>query len=118
MNGISPNSKGKKYLSLIQLLNAVSHLSMKDWKNFTGHTEKKAWSYWVSPRTISAVRNQGAIRSEEHTSELQSLMRISYAVFCLTKKTSQTTHNNIHITYNLLTQQLNLTNIIKKSFTN
>src|SRR3546814_1867858 len=27
------------------------------------------------------------IRSEEHTSELQSLMRISYAVFCLTKKT-------------------------------
>src|SRR3546814_1871749 len=28
-------------------------------------------------------------RSEEHTSELQSLMRISYAVFCLTKKTSK-----------------------------
>src|SRR3546814_2093095 len=28
-------------------------------------------------------------RSEEHTSELQSLMRISYAVFCLKKKTSQ-----------------------------
>src|SRR3546814_5549576 len=30
-------------------------------------------------------------RSEEHTSELQSLMRISYAVFCLKKKTKQTT---------------------------
>src|SRR3546814_6587607 len=30
-----------------------------------------------------------AIRSEEHTSELQSLMRISYAVFCLKKKTKQ-----------------------------
>src|SRR3546814_7386519 len=29
-------------------------------------------------------------RSEEHTSELQSLMRISYAVFCLTKKTTPT----------------------------
>src|SRR3546814_7091195 len=29
------------------------------------------------------------IRSEEHTSELQSLMRISYAVFCLKKKTLQ-----------------------------
>src|SRR3546814_6652230 len=28
----------------------------------------------------------GGVRSEEHTSELQSLMRISYAVFCLTKK--------------------------------
>src|SRR3546814_10629366 len=34
----------------------------------------------------SAVRSHGAGRSEEHTSELQSLMRISYAVFCLKKK--------------------------------
>src|SRR3546814_8115408 len=33
-------------------------------------------------------------RSEEHTSELQSLMRISYAVFCLNKKKAHTTHNN------------------------
>src|SRR3546814_8311447 len=36
-------------------------------------------------------------RSEEHTSELQSLMRISYAVFCLRKKKNHTTlrhHNN------------------------
>src|SRR3546814_5613472 len=33
-------------------------------------------------------------RSEEHTSELQSLMRISYAVFCLKKKTNENKHNN------------------------
>src|SRR3546814_6052631 len=33
-----------------------------------------------------------ALRSEEHTSELQSLMRISYAVFCLKKKKTQITH--------------------------
>src|SRR3546814_1094131 len=32
---------------------------------------------------------KGAFRSEEHTSELQSLMRISYAVFCLKKKTKR-----------------------------
>src|SRR3546814_4416469 len=32
-------------------------------------------------------------RSEEHTSELQSLMRISYAVFCLKKKTHQVTRH-------------------------
>src|SRR3546814_4905041 len=32
-------------------------------------------------------------RSEEHTSELQSLMRISYAVFCLKKKTRRTKYN-------------------------
>src|SRR3546814_6797778 len=35
------------------------------------------------------------LRSEEHTSELQSLMRISYAVFCLQKKL-QITHTNQH----------------------
>src|SRR3546814_8422378 len=34
-------------------------------------------------------RRHHAVRSEEHTSELQSLMRISYAVFCLTKKKQQ-----------------------------
>src|SRR3546814_8639201 len=33
------------------------------------------------------ILSQRADRSEEHTSELQSLMRISYAVFCLKKKT-------------------------------
>src|SRR3546814_8856519 len=41
---------------------------------------------------------KGVLRSEEHTSELQSLMRISYAVFCLKKKTTtlDTTYiNNI-----------------------
>src|SRR3546814_7358235 len=42
------------------------------------------------------ARRPGPRRSEEHTSELQSLMRISYAVFCLKKKkknTHTTTHN-------------------------
>src|SRR3546814_2863161 len=43
-------------------------------------------------------------RSEEHTSELQSLMRISYAVFCLKKKTIQYNTSNLyneqHTTYN------------------
>src|SRR3546814_10316184 len=36
---------------------------------------------------VSHVLAAGGRRSEEHTSELQSLMRISYAVFCLKKKT-------------------------------
>src|SRR3546814_4632512 len=36
-------------------------------------------------------------RSEEHTSELQSLMRISYAVFCLKKKTSGPNYNKLII---------------------
>src|SRR3546814_8156489 len=40
-------------------------------------------------------------RSEEHTSELQSLMRISYAVFCLKKKTKQNT-TNCNITHTIM----------------
>src|SRR3546814_3407779 len=36
--------------------------------------------------SIKEVRTAEPVRSEEHTSELQSLMRISYAVFCLKKK--------------------------------
>src|SRR3546814_5387829 len=42
-------------------------------------------SSWLAPAAILANR------SEEHTSELQSLMRISYAVFCLKKKKQQYT---------------------------
>src|SRR3546814_6737175 len=38
-------------------------------------------------RAMKQIRKMGELRSEEHTSELQSLMRISYAVFCLKKKT-------------------------------
>src|SRR3546814_6070486 len=41
-------------------------------------------------------------RSEEHTSDLQSLMRISYAVFCLQKKTQEKTYNHqSHKSYTL-----------------
>src|SRR3546814_10108183 len=39
--------------------------------------------------TDASITAEGIIRSEEHTSELQSLMRISYAVFCLKKKNKQ-----------------------------
>src|SRR3546814_1347474 len=44
-------------------------------------------------------------RSEEHTSELQSLMRISYAVFCLKKKRINRTKSNTHL-YNQMTHLL------------
>src|SRR3546814_4145910 len=49
---------------------------------------------WIDNRHRLATSHQEArrnvMRSEEHTSELQSLMRISYAVFCLKKKKNQT----------------------------
>src|SRR3546814_1833052 len=43
------------------------------------------------PAPVAAVAGRG-LRSEEHTSELQSLMRISYAVFCLKKKKKKQTY--------------------------
>src|SRR3546814_5457174 len=45
-------------------------------------------------------------RSEEHTSELQSLMRSSYAVFCLKKKTNTKTNQYIHKCEQSLTKTL------------
>src|SRR3546814_5769042 len=46
----------------------------------------------VLPQQHRLAITGGSLRSEEHTSELQSLMRISYAVFCLKTKNTQT-HN-------------------------
>src|SRR3546814_7173103 len=43
-------------------------------------------------RRSTVSTGASAARSEEHTSELQSLMRISYAVFCLKKKNNTTKH--------------------------
>src|SRR3546814_6958097 len=45
-------------------------------------------------RALAELRRGASVRSEEHTSELQSLLRISYAVFCL-KKNKQTSHLTI-----------------------
>src|SRR3546814_947154 len=68
-------------------------------------------SRWLIDAALIATRTSPApgmgvstsltatLRSEEHTSELQSLMRISYAVFCLKKKTRQQDKRN-HATRN------------------
>src|SRR3546814_8399098 len=50
------------------------------------------------------------LRSEEHTSELQSLMRISYAVFCLKKKKKDTISTN----YKIITNNTTANNKLKK----
>src|SRR3546814_4244021 len=52
----------------------------------------EAWDDWLA---VERARQSEAIvreRSEEHTSELQSLMRISYPVFCMKKKRLHETH--------------------------
>src|SRR3546814_6516838 len=47
-----------------------------------------------SPTPQAGNSGRATPRSEEHTSELQSLMRISYAVFCLKKKITEVKHNH------------------------
>src|SRR3546814_3007851 len=53
----------------------------------------------TDPLTVTLTREGERVsRSEEHTSELQSLMRISYAVFCLKKKQNNKTNSHKHTT--------------------
>src|SRR3546814_8328887 len=66
----------------------------------------------VSPGSRSRSPAPASDRSEEHTSELQSLMRISYAVFCLKKKKIK--HTNRQRTNRHTNQQYRRHIIIKK----
>src|SRR3546814_6412368 len=63
------------------------------WRQARGRPDRAARPCSDASPRLAEQRNQGVGRSEEHTSELQSLIRISYAVFCLKKKTVNTTHN-------------------------
>src|SRR3546814_8890787 len=70
------------------------------------HRMQTCLGFMISPRGDMPVGNECEAcvrqepwkgrRSEEHTSELQSLMRISYAVFCLKKNTTTNASNMIH----------------------
>src|SRR3546814_7039618 len=68
----------------------------------SSRTDKVSWSSVRRPSIVTRVPDPAYLatlssrRSEEHTSELQSLMRISYAVFCLKKKKNKK-QNTPHI---------------------
>src|SRR3546814_4947551 len=75
------------------------NLLTSDWES-TGPTMREGYKDDIAAGRVGAIfnaytakytRELQRMRSEEHTSELQSLMRISYAVFCLKKK--KTTQN-------------------------
>src|SRR3546814_7221875 len=59
-------------------------------------------THWVCParcaESVYVGRLLQVVRSEEHTSELQSLMRSSYAVFCLKKKKKQKRQQHVYKT--------------------
>src|SRR3546814_10768445 len=61
----------------------------------TSASTSSATPAWMKPETQGTCPYKHARRSEEHTSELQSLMRISYAVFCLKKKKKNKINNKI-----------------------
>src|SRR3546814_9942074 len=87
---ISPNEKGRSGLAAIHdamPTNAVRADSVQNASPFSGGTKSIVAIFCNSTRT----------RSEEHTSELQSLMRISYAVFCLKKQHRDMQHTYQHI---------------------
>src|SRR3546814_8676679 len=70
-------------------------MSLREAHRISDEIEAQILALFPGAEVIIHQDPAGIARSEEHTSELQSLMRISYAVFCLTKKTSRhktTTH--------------------------
>src|SRR3546814_4414457 len=77
------------YTTLFRSLPVVDQHRGVDLAGVDGRDLAAAWGVDVTGQRIFLdVDHQiDAVRSEEHTSELQSLMRISYAVFCLKKKT-------------------------------
>src|SRR3546814_1020295 len=70
-------------------------LAARSARPFRGHLRRTR--VFTRPGSLAALRRrQLSARSEEHTSELQSLMRISYAVFCLKKKKTQIILYTVH----------------------
>src|SRR3546814_4105784 len=77
----------------------------------TGWASSRCTRVWCNSALYSAISFVAAVRSEEHTSELQSLMRISYAVFCLKKKN----HTNNSTLRRLIDEIIHYTSIVRES---
>src|SRR3546814_10758991 len=77
--------------------------SLTCWRDFLRISVTSTAEHAPTPISNSSIgrgpRLRPPIRSEEHTSELQSLMRSSYAVFCLKKKKKQQLNITSHMTY-------------------
>src|SRR3546814_9807317 len=69
----------------------ILRFDMRDPDKFVLRLPKTQGTVASKSKDSAVAEKDLADRSEEHTSDLQSLMRISYAVFCLKKKTNTTT---------------------------
>src|SRR3546814_10716587 len=99
-----PARRPTLFQGLARILPAVEHLALRQRVGLLARGGKRA-----AQRTAIGIgrldhrqRHRNSLgrggRSEEHTSELQSLMRISYAVFCLKKQKQQQAETNTYIT--------------------
>src|SRR3546814_6592625 len=83
-------------------VNQVMLNILRLWRNITSShlnpypVDERAKPMKLTHKKTMAVCGTSATRSEEHTSELQSLMRTSYAVFCLKKKTQKIIKRTIY----------------------
>src|SRR3546814_1171042 len=90
---------------LLAVLRGLSLRRCAAWTGLARQTVRR-WQAWLAGRhevfafhlrsrfgELGRAGELAEFRSEEHTSELQSLMRISYAVFCLKKKNNNNMHN-------------------------
>src|SRR3546814_8078747 len=84
---VRPLFGGKLSQKQVDVLNAAIAASGADKPNSPIPAEARGLG--IEGMIEATIGKEGGYRSEEHTSELQSLMRISYAVFCLNKKTKQ-----------------------------
>src|SRR3546814_2771774 len=99
----SPQSRGSTQVQPVRIPDRLNSSALADCPSCTARLRGRHWPHdhrRPYPLRRSHRGPPTPRRSEEHTSELQSLMRNSYAVFCLKKKkstnTSQTTiHNHI-----------------------
>src|SRR3546814_10178557 len=80
---------------MIESMKRIRDAALRQSKRLARWWEEQAWPMRLYSGGGLVILS--ALRSEEHTSELQSLMRISYAVFCLKKKkTTKTTTKEKH----------------------
>src|SRR3546814_9842408 len=98
--GSSPSSTPSASIALTGVPVRTSTPSFSSCRRAFSDSESGNVDSTRGPASSSSTRaSRGSMlrnRSEEHTSELQSLMRISYAVFCLKKKTYKTYHIDMH----------------------
>src|SRR3546814_3043695 len=84
---LEPTSGMKWVMPSLYVNNVVTFLHHKDDDVLVHYAAKTIENIMIQAgATYGHLFNSKVRRSEEHTSELQSLMRISYAVFCLKKK--------------------------------